>query len=211
MNNQWISVPDAIETIKWAGPLAFSVAALLIGMRDKRRSAIENSARARQQYNGDLRSWCNESISTLSFAAREARQHRIDTREMSQIIAKLSALADQGRLFFPNLHPLVHGETKESAMRGYRPRILDWLVYAHDLCCVLNEESDSEASRGLALLRRGFTADAQLAIDPRDLFRTMEDFQKLLKEGEFVDITQSHPNLKSVEALIQARKVFLEH
>jgi len=203
----WELSASTTETIKWAGPLVFSLLALWKSTSDSSRAARESSTRARQQYNADLRHWFNEGIYALSDAVQLARLEQVDAKKVGEVISRLSALADQGRLFFPNQYPTLHGQDKESAHRGFRPRILDWLIYSVELSCLIKLTPDTEISTALTLMKRGFTSDAQLAIDPLNLFTTLNQLQDLLKKGEFMEVSQSHQNLVKARAVIDARKV----
>jgi hypothetical protein len=48
--------------------------------------------------------------------------------QRSELVSKLSALRDCGRLLLPNLSPDQHGLSKSSAYVGYRQRALDCLT-----------------------------------------------------------------------------------
>lgn len=125
--------------------------------------------------------------------------------KLQNTISRLSALADQGRLFFPNPKLGVHGLEKEDAYQNFRPRILDWLVYGFRVCCTIRTVPGTKACGNLVQLKRGFTSDAQMAIDPRSLFTTMEELQELLSTGVFMDTTQQHASLIAVERLLYER------
>jgi hypothetical protein len=202
---------DPVDAIKWLVPTVISVIALWKSTRDSKRAQFENSARTRQQYNADLRSWANDCIATLCDAVSVARQIEIDGTKLSDVISRLSAQVDQGRLFFPNPRLDDHDSDSEEAFQGYRPRVLDWLFFGFEVCCSIRTAPDPEAGAALFLLQRGFTTDAQIAIDPRNPSPTMEDLQERLKEGmetdSFMDTSQSHKNLLAARALIDTRKL----
>lgn len=198
-------VPSFIDVLKWLAPLLFSSLALWKSTRDTNRARLENSTRARQQYNSELRHWTNDCIATLSDASGTVRRPELDRRELAEVISRLSAQADQGRLFFPNPTLGRHGQQNEEAFRDFRPRILDWLIYGFRVCCSVQSVPDIEASKVLVLLKRGFTSDAQMAIDPRNLFTTMDDLQELLKTGSFMENSQQHQNLLTAKVLLGAR------
>jgi hypothetical protein len=201
-----ITSDHLLDIFKWAIPLLISCFALGKSMRDSRRNKLENSTRARQQFNAELRRWTNDSIGTLSDAIMLSRQIELDQARVENTISKLSALADQGRLLFPNPKLGVHGVENEEAYQDFRPRILDWLIYGLRICGTIRVVPDTEASRSLVQLKRGFTSDAQMAIDPRNLFTTMEDLQELLSTGAFMDNTQQHASLLAAETLLNERR-----
>lgn len=193
-----------VEQLKWIVPLIISCVALAKGVLDTKRSRTESSTRARQAYNSELREWCNDCIST--FLTASAAMSEVDGKKIVvDSAANLSALADQGRLFFVNPIKDIIGRHKEDAYRGLRPRILDWLVFAHDVCCKVEETPDMEAKECLISLRRGFVSDAQMAINPHSLFTTMEDLHELLRDGEFMEYSQSHKNICKADEFMRRR------
>lgn len=95
---------------------------------------------------------------------------------------------------------------KEVANQGFRPRILDWFIFAHDACGAVRDLPDWDLRGILVLLSRGFTSDSQLAIEPRNLFTNMEKLRLLLLRGEFMEVCQNHKNLVAARAIIENRK-----
>ena len=87
------------------------------------------------------------------------------------LMARLSALIDYGRLFFPNEQPHVKGAEKPAAFQGVRQKILTVLVSAYNVIArddaVHGPEERERARSELMDLRREFISEAQLAIDPR--------------------------------------------
>ena len=140
-----ITVTAAIDLLKWVIPLLVSCFALWKSMGDTRRTRVESSTRARQQFNAELRRWTNECIDVLSDALMLSRQTDLDQARLQSTISKLSALADQGRLLFPNPDIGIHGMQNEEAFRDFRPRILDWLIYGFRICCTIQKAPDKEA------------------------------------------------------------------
>jgi hypothetical protein len=211
----------AIDWFKWMVTTFLSAIAALLPVialwknsQDSKRAREENSARTRHQYNAEIRSWADDCIATLSDAVSVARHIELDGARLSGVTSKLSAKADQGRFFFPNPDSGAHDQDSEKAFRGYRPQILDWLIFAFDICRSIRATPDKEAEHALFLMQRGFTSDAQTAIDPRNPSPTMEDLKDLLRRGserhEFLDTSQSHKNLLAVRPLIDSRAGSLE-
>jgi hypothetical protein len=97
------------------------------------------------------------------YSATEFRQRAYE------IAQRLSACADRGRLFFPNEAPSEHGQDKEAAFQGFRPPVLDAVVFAASLLERLPAEggSDEEAARFMTKCRRLLVSEVQNAIDPR--------------------------------------------
>jgi hypothetical protein len=54
---------------------------------------------------------------------------------LTDVIFNTSILVERGRLFFRNQLVDDHGQKKEPAYRGYRHKILDPIVVAHQIAC----------------------------------------------------------------------------
>jgi hypothetical protein len=55
--------------------------------------------------------------------------------KLTDIIFNTSILVERDRLFFKNEIVDDHGQEKEAAYQGYRPKILDPIVVAHQIAC----------------------------------------------------------------------------
>lgn len=81
--------------------------------------------------------WGNECINTLSEAERfcilipREAEDRIYAEQRNDLLGRLSALIDRGRMFFRNKEPKNFGLHKSPAYQGIRPAILDPLVAAY--------------------------------------------------------------------------------
>ena len=83
--------------------------------------------------------------------------------------AKVSALIDRGRLFFPNRPSKIgHGADKEAGYQGHRQPALDALVAAYDLIdkSGLAPGPDRAAIDELIKLRRAYVAEVFKVVDP---------------------------------------------
>ncbi len=103
---------------------------------------------------------------------------------------RLSALIDQGRMFFPNQEPDGKGGDKPAAYRGYRQLILTVLVRAYDRLAdftgTTSEAERQQLRQSLMALRRLFVSEAQLAINPRR-FMALKDMNEL-KQKKGIEI-----------------------
>lgn len=179
--DQWINVAAAVGQVLAA---ILAVIALMISIstaRAQQRLATSISReeqamlfeQVRNQRDSDVIRWTEACVHGLaeieSFVAHtpasdsSARKH--------QLLSRLSALIDHGRLFFPNDQPESKGADKPAAYQGVRQMILTVLVSAYNV--LAREEtlaSDAERAKACAELmelRRAFVSEAQLAIDPR--------------------------------------------
>ncbi|MGN6422355.1 MAG: hypothetical protein ACTHLA_03490 [Asticcacaulis sp.] len=64
--------------------------------------------------------------------------------EMLKLAFETSILVEQGRLFFKNKIVDDYGSKKPEAYRGYRARILDYIVVCHQIACEWGEASDED-------------------------------------------------------------------
>jgi hypothetical protein len=128
------------------------------------------------QMDAETLNWAHEAIDLVSqavgiargrgaiYAPDEVRRLALETSQ------KLSSIADRGRLFFPNDTPDDHGQEKEGAFKGYRPPILDAVVFSCSLLELMKHddpEPDKETADSLIKLRRLLVSEVQNAIDPR--------------------------------------------
>jgi hypothetical protein len=79
------------------------------------------------------------------------------------LLSGLSARADEGRLFFTNTGRKDGDEVKESAFRGYRPPVLDCVVWAYEAVAAMPEK---DVAQRLSDLRRKFVSEVQALVDP---------------------------------------------
>jgi hypothetical protein len=109
---------------------------------------------------------CDGAVAAIDPAKLAAGAHTLTTLQM-----RLSALIDQGRLYFPNEAPQSKGQGNPVAYQGERQRILTVLVRAYEALGAARGANDAVAldrvCQELVQLRRVFVSEAQVAIDPR--------------------------------------------
>ena len=198
------------DTIKWVVPIVCTLATIRIYQKANalaRKSQTDESIRTRQQFNAELRQWADSCIHVLSDLEIIAESGATNQLETQPSLSKISALVDAGRLFFPNPDTDLYGKHKEGAFQGFRPRILDWLVFTYKLIKTAPSLPDQETARMINYMRRGFTSDVQVVINPRNLFMTMEELQELLSQsdGSFMDTSLTHQKLVLVQNMIFQR------
>ena len=96
-----------------------------------------------------------------------AEQEFIRRRDM--LAARLSALADRGRLFFPTYQPDTKGQDKDGAYKGHRPPILFAVIIAYYQVRNLqfgHFRAGEDAAGFLFQLRRLFVSELQAFLDP---------------------------------------------
>lgn len=121
--------------------------------------------------------WSRSVVGLLAEIEETARAHRTSNTELLphqefiQARSRLSALIDEGRLYFPNIKSRTHGRDKHDAYKGHRQKILDPMVAFYDRMKVIQydpaEVATEEKFQALNTHRRAFISEAQSAIEPR--------------------------------------------
>ena len=163
--NEWVAVVSA----------TLALASFLFNWGLVRRQAAMQFESLKAQMDADMMHWAHEAIDAVSDAIALARSGGVYEpadlrRRLLETSQRLSSLADRGRLYFPNVQPEASGQEREAAFRGFRPTILDSVVFAHYQVDQLNpdlREPDHDAAAFLTKCRRLLVSEVQNAIDPR--------------------------------------------
>lgn len=164
--NEWVAVASAVV----------AVVSLVLNWLVVRRQTQLQFETLKVEMEADVVAWVHEAVDLLAEAELLARgrgtlysadEFPRRARETGQ---KLSAVADRGRMFFPNDAPDKNGREKEAAFQGYRQPILDAVIFACGLLDRLAGEQGGADEAAVALLlkcRRLLISEAQNAVDPR--------------------------------------------
>ncbi len=164
-----------IETVIAIMSALVALASALVARGETRRQRKLQEEELRRRVDQASLDWGHDAIEAMGEAAALAIAPMIsdlDRRQKRLDIARhLSALADRGRFFFPNIDPEHHGTDKHAAFRGKRPPILDALVYAHHEAMQIGEDGiRGEDSAGfITECRRLLVSELQEHLDPRRL------------------------------------------
>lgn len=181
-----------------------------------RRQTAMQFASLKTQMDADVLNWAHDAIELVSYGVALARGRRDVygqdfVRVRLETAQRLSASADRGRLFFPNEAPGAQGADKESAYQGFRPPILDAVVFACGQVERLDETAsgpDEAAARFLIQCRRLLVSEVQNAIDPRRRSQMM----RRLAVGRLDDKTSSFQTAADLgEALEERYPGYLIH
>ncbi|MEM9668336.1 MAG: hypothetical protein AAF950_05375 [Pseudomonadota bacterium] len=166
-------MPQAITLIS---ALVALISAILARRARKRQEDLIFE-RLRHDVDRTSLEWGREAVNTLSEAEHLLRHPDLATtaERRRDLLPTLSALIDRGRMYFPNLDPEGKGIHKEGAFRGYRPPVLDGLVYAY---CELVEIDDPrpESADFLCRCRRLVVSELQAHIDPHTRDEVVERY-----------------------------------
>ncbi|MES1156959.1 MAG: hypothetical protein ABUL73_04175 [Alphaproteobacteria bacterium] len=164
--NEWVAVSSA----------ALALLSLLLNWSVVRRQIALQYESLKAQTDGEAMAWANEAIDQVSEGVLLARGRGAVfggdemRRRLLEVSQRLSSLADRGRLFFPNEDHHAHGQDKESAYQGFRPVILDAVIFAHYQLDRIDPNAvtpDQDACNYLVRCRRLLVSEVQNAVDPR--------------------------------------------
>jgi len=126
------------------------------------------------EYLNRLLSWHAEVIEILMRLKSSAEDEKLGDRKTD--LAKLSALIEQGRFFFPNIQTGDgFGDDKPPAYRGYRNLALDMLVASYNLH---NKQSPTKHLDQAETLHHHFTSIVFEIIRPEDRLNEIKAITK---------------------------------
>lgn len=161
--NEWVAAVSAV----------LALASFLFNWAVVNRQTKLQFESLKAQLDTDVMGWAHETIDLIAEAEALAKGRGViqDFRARQlEVSQKLSAAADRGRLFFPNETHLDHGAEKEAAFQGFRPPLLDSVVFAYGQLCRIEANvggPDEVAAAFLLKCRRLLVSELQNAIDPR--------------------------------------------
>ena len=164
--NEWIG----------AGSAALALVSVVLNWLIVRRQTWLQFEGLKAKADAEMMEWANHAIDTVSEGVALARGRGVAYGDaelrprLIEVSARLSSLADRGRLFFPNQEHADHGQEKEAAFRGFRPVILDAVIFGHyqlDRIDPQGAAPDAAAGEYLVKCRRLLVSEVQDAVDPR--------------------------------------------
>lgn len=124
--------------------------------------------RLEQEQRERVRSWGDAVVGAMQAAIDCAEIPQDDgIREAARIelAGKLSEFTDRGRWLFENVKDTRHGNWKEGAFQGFRPKVLDTVVDAIRLVRP-NERHEALDKRALIDTKRRFVSEIQELVKP---------------------------------------------
>jgi len=113
-----------------------------------------------------------------------------------KIIFDTSTLIERGRLFFKNEVINDFGSEKPAAYRGYRPRILDHLVLAHQISRYWPDESEDDIKSRSKLAEQCLKNFVSLV--QKEVGRDRAASEEAIKGGDGVNLSMEMRNLQRV-------------
>lgn len=164
-----------LETWLAVGSAILALVSFFLNWLMVRRQAAMQFESLKAQVDSEVLAWAHEASDAITEGIMLAKgRGDYDERDVRvralTISQRLSSMADRGRLLFPNLDPHAAGQGREAAFRGFRPPILDCVVFASaqvERLDARNMGPDMEAVKVLVGCRRLLVSETQCAIDPR--------------------------------------------
>ena len=176
INQILLFIQNNVQLIIGVLSAAVALISAAAARRETRRQRHVQEERLRQEIDGASLAWGNRAIDTLSRSAMLARTRDLHQNENSfkgaqyNMAVSLSTLVDQGRMFFPNISPDAKGAEKEGAFRGFRPPILDALIFAYYEVQAMTRQGGPTGDNSAEFLddcRRLLVSELQAHLDPR--------------------------------------------
>lgn len=157
----WIAVGSAVVAL----------AALGVNYGVMRRQNALHLEQIRASVDVEKTRWLDETLAVFAEAETLALlgPERLERSRCHFVAQKLSTLADQGRISFPNLDPERKGQENPAAYQGSRQPAIDAVILAHDLIRALPSKTTQghEIQRLLFACRRILVSEVQKSVDPR--------------------------------------------
>ncbi len=171
---------NALSAISQAAAAFLSVLALLVSLWVFARQLRLNRWQLRLHREDHIIEWSRSCLNLLAeveertntaLEQQDAMQDVFTNDHYIMLRSRLSALIDEGRLYFPNIQDPSKGAQKDLAYRGSRQPILDTLVAVYDTLKAIKlsngPHSSAELITSINKLRRQFVSETQSTIDPR--------------------------------------------
>jgi hypothetical protein len=145
-----------------------SVLGAVFSYRNAARQHQLNLEQFRFENDSAVIAWAGRVLSLMAEAYEVAasdvdRKSDWFKKRRMALLYGLSARADEGRLFFTNIGRKEGDEAKEAAFRGYRPPVLDCVVWSYEAVAAMPEQ---DVVVRLSDLRRRFVSEVQSLVDP---------------------------------------------
>ena len=165
----------------------------------------QHSTQLRIQRALKVHEWGNECIDAFADVERFCllTPHIVDeqayAKHKNELLRRLSALVDRGRMFFKNKQQEHFGQEKQQAYRGLRPAILDPLIAAYMAIEVLDKSSilpDLDRKERLCNWRREFVSVLQKEIHSEWLKKATKYTEELGGgAGNYIDADSQAPSV----------------
>ncbi len=174
----YASIASVVSACVAAGGLFFA-------WRQSRESALRRA---------DVLNWAEQAIDALQSLLLICvlddgeLDPGIEKEKLVEIMFATSTLTERGRLFFKNeIRTDGHGQDKEPAYQGYRPKILDQLVVAHQIARQWSEANADDRKIMLILAEDAARTFVSLAQQEVGRSKTASAVTKRAGDGRGLD------------------------
>lgn len=170
--NWWASHGAQAVSLGGAG---LAVIASALAWRETRRQRHLQADAVRHQLDAASVDWGRRAIDALCEAVSLSQANHLMVHELAErrtsLAARLSALADEGRLYFPQVDADTKTADAAATLLGRRPPILNALTYAAHEVRMLDRPAARMADSVAFLVdcRRLLVSELQAHLDPRRL------------------------------------------
>lgn len=170
-----------------AGSAVIALVSFLFTWRMSQRQDKRAAISLKLAHDNDIIKWSDEAIVVLADAHEMLCEKGVaypdtDYRlRRSACRARISAIIDRGRLFFPNMSTGDdHGLDKEAGYQGHRQPALNALVNTYQLLGNAGVQAgpDMDSANQLMALRRSFVAEVFKAVEPERRGMTLKELSK---------------------------------
>ena len=162
----------AANGLPWA-EIAIAVTQAFIALALVWLTWTQHSTQMRTQRALRVHEWGNECINILAEADHfslldpKVCGEAAYLERRTELLRRLSALVDRGRMFFENKARERFGQGRLPAYQGFRPKILDPLVASYRAIEALNQQEEPEDRKErLTEWRRYFVSLLQVEVNP---------------------------------------------
>ncbi len=186
-----------INAVVAVGSLIVAGISMILNHGIVQRQVSLQKEHLKNRMDGEVLMWGERAIDCMADAELVAQRTSCATSgadldlELRTRAQALSAIADRGRMFFPNEYPDAQGADRAGAYRGERPPILDAIVFSyfqlHCLCAASPQTRAADAAAAeqfIADCRRVVVTEMQNAIDPRYKRRMLRTLRQGREGGE---------------------------
>lgn len=206
-----------VEAAVAIGSAAIALVSLLLNHSVVRRQLALHREEIRAAVDQEKSRWLAETLTAFAEAealALSGPRAELEPRRL-HVAQRLSTLADQGRLSFPNLDPQKKGAENPAAYQGSRQPALDAVIMAHDLMRELptllakGAEPSAiglEVQQLLFQCRRILVSEVQKSVDPRRRAAVLAAQRRRAKSERDVTYAEVREVVRRMEAL-EMRKI----
>ena len=195
----------------WVAVISAGIAliSLLTNYAILRRQVHIQAEQVSASLDADKAKWLGDVLHTFGEASALVQLRSVYPKEafsehQLELSNRFSILADQGRLYFPNISPETRGTHKLSAFRGARRPVLNGVILAYDVTRCLDQLDDVEDKELLGILfdlRRVVVSEVQFSTDPRRREAVLAQARKITAEQTSEARSEVRKLIKRVAAL----------